>query len=154
MKKLLLLTALCVASPAFSADWTPYFDLSDLNNGSACMKEGFEQILKKERAMPQSLKKDIVRHTIKKYRTPGLPSGYEDAEATTTYTIVLKNATAFGQPISSIELFTGYEDYLMTIKFRNASFYQKLPRQVKDSPTTKIDRKEKTFKCSFYEVFG
>lgn len=89
MKKLIALITLFLATPAFSADWTPY--LKGMQDGCG-YSEGIKQILLKQKPMPKELKGDVIKHTQK------IMSGERWHS-----TIKLKNATAFGYPLVEIK---------------------------------------------------
>lgn len=110
LKFLALATSLLVASPAFSADWTPV--LKEMQN--SCKIENIGQIINKQKAMPKNLKGDIISH-----KTDGFGNGV----------ITLKNATAFGYPISKIDfqLPQGGEAGLK-LYFKSVDFKKVLPQ--------------------------
>lgn len=136
MKKLLLLTALCVASPAFSADWTPY--VKSMQNG--CDADRIWYILTKNERMPNALRKDVISHT-----TPSGTDGYG------TFTLNLKNAKAFGYPLKKIvHQGLDYGGGVTTLFFDKADFGKLVPTFSKTIGNTKVvARSNKAFEIKY-----
>lgn len=107
LKFLALATSLLVASPAFSADWTPV--LKEMQN--SCKISAIEPIVDKTQPVPKSLKGDVISHKV----------GDKSV-------ITLKNATAFGYPLTKIERYYTGESYGVKLYFKSVDFNKLLPK--------------------------
>lgn len=158
MKKstLALLISLVISSPAFSADWTPV--LKEMQD--SCKTDIIESIASKQTRMPNNLKGDIISHK---------GDGYDGMFFSSTLT--LKNATAFGYPISKIEYDADEGDGGgVKVHFKSVNFNKVLPKfsykvgKKTHKATLKgwkisgeyktiffqVDTKKKTLYCGFY----
>lgn len=107
LKSLALATSLLVASPAFSADWTPV--LKEMQN--SCKISAIEPIVDKTQPVPKSLKDDVISHKV----------GDKSV-------IALKNATAFGYPLTKIERYYTGHSYGVKLYFKSVDFNKILPK--------------------------
>ncbi|MDO5770238.1 MAG: hypothetical protein Q4P13_12100 [Psychrobacter sp.] len=112
-----------------ATDWTPYFE---------SMQNGCEFPDPRE-GVPSKYKASIVSNKVKSNLND---IGDDDDKIITTYT--LKNATAFGQPMTKFEYLQGYEWSQLKLYFKNEDFIKlrprfKLPELDEPSVVTKND---------------
>ncbi len=98
-----MMIGLGLAQLSFGADWTPY--LKGMQD-SCDYGDKLTNILNKKTAMPKALKADVVKHTAK--------SGEVN--------LSLKNATAFGYPISKITYSGDYAGATLKVHFKTTDF--------------------------------
>ena len=140
MKKLTV--ALCLALMVHSGlaigatDWTPYFQ---------SMKDGCNYPHPKD-GIPSKYQASIVSTKVK-----GNPKN-EGEDVITTYT--LKNAIAFGQPITKFEYLQGYEWHHLELYFKNDSFMKLRPQFKLPQPEEFPDVTENTAKGYSVEGIG
>ena len=122
--KTLALAFIVATSPALAADWTPYLQgmQENCNYGDT-----IANILTKQSAVPNALKKDVVKQSyanIDEFTNKGM--------------LQLKNASAFGYPISKITLDEEYDGRYLTVYFKDKNFMKLLPNFYVKLGNTKI----------------
>lgn len=129
-KTLTALAFIIATSPALAADWTPYLQgmQENCNYGDT-----ITNILTKRSAVPNALKKDVVKQSyanIDEFTNKGM--------------LQLKNASAFGYPINKISFDNEEYETTVTIYFKNKDFMALLPSFYVKLGNTKIPAGSKT----------
>ncbi len=101
-----------------ASDWTPY--LKDMQENCE-LNEEVKKILNKDKAMPKTLKADVVSHKANNYCEP------ESDNCDHSRHLQLKNATAFGYSLKSIVFSEDYAGSYLQLNFSNEQFMQLMP---------------------------
>lgn len=127
MKHLLIvIIAMSAIAPSFGADWSNFLKGVQKGCDFNLDEHSLNQKLQKKSGIPQALQKDITKYTAK-----------TGADAYKSVDVQLKNATAFGKPITRIVLDNSEWGYsAIHLYFTDGNF-----TKIKSSFTTKVEGK-------------
>lgn len=108
------LVAGTLSTASVAGDWTPYLKGIQGDCGAMHSVKIYDMLWRRTPIIPKHLKADVIKHTY---------SRSEDVEDDERGTVKLKNAYAFGQPITEINVMDdGIHASFISIKFANKDF--------------------------------